>query len=205
MERAPGVRSGPRAVLSSGPRYLASWAAVLAAQGRGRAGLAGMARAPRPTQPSLPSLPVSCVRQFPVVSEQVAQIDELAKLDPACHFTCQPHLTHRPFSHPHPTRDHDNRLLTAIKGEAISGSRALQLCSFSFVGWLSFNTLIPPLSFCPYWQQAGHETNNRHSATHTLLTSSPLSLPALPAICRALQYRPPIQLLLIAALSPSPT
>lgn len=161
-------------------------------------------------RPGLPSLacPVAselCVRQFPVVSEQVAQIDELAKLDPACHFTCQPHLTHRPFSHPHPTRDHDNRLLTAIKGEAISGSRALQLCSFSFVGWLSFNTLIPPLSFCPYWQQAGHETNNRHPPTHTLLTSSPLSLTTVPAICRALQYRPPILLLLIAALSPSPT
>lgn len=75
------------------------------------------------------------------------------------------------YPHSHPARDHDNRLLIAIKGEAISGSRALQLCSFSFVGWLSFNTLIPPLSFCPYWQQAGHETNNRH-LTHTLLTSS---------------------------------
>lgn len=128
------------------------------------------------------------------------QIDELAKLDPAGHFTCQPHLTHRPHPHPHPARDYDNRLLIAIKAKAVSGSRALQLCSFSFVGWLSFNTLIPPLSFCPHWQQAGHETNNPHF-THTFNTSTPLSLPAVPANCRFLQYRPSVQLLLIAALS----
>lgn len=160
-------RSGPSAVLWSGLRYLASWAtncSRLEVEGRGRAGLGWL--------DGSCAQPASELRQ--AVSSPVRtgrQIDELAKLDPACHFTCQPHLTHRPHPHSHPARDHDNRLLIAIKGEAIPGSRALQLCSFSFVGWLSFNTLIPPLSFCPYWQQAGHETNNRH-LTHTLLASS---------------------------------
>jgi hypothetical protein len=137
---------------------------------RGRAGLARVARALRPAV-SLPQS-TSELRQACSSPERTGrQIDELAKLDPACHFTSPyPSL----YPHPHPARDHDNRLLITIKGEAISGYRALQPCSFSFVGWLSSNTLIPPLSFCPYWRQAGHKTNNnRHFTYNSVVASRP--------------------------------